>query len=72
MTQKVAIGTCVEVGLVAGFFLLSYRKSNGTVGVLLANSSDDLANALVGKIWVLATLQNEGAKAQLIAFCAAV
>ena len=51
---------------------LAKRQRDGAVRVGFANGTDDIHHALIGKVRVLAALQNEGAEAEVIAYLAAL
>ena len=68
VAQQVALGARVMQGLVARAAALPHRQRHGAVGMGGADARDDVAEALVGKPRVLAALQDEGAKAEPVAF----
>ena len=71
MAQQIAVGSGVKISLIAGAGLFAYGQRNGAVRMLGADGGDYGADALVGKVRVLAALQDEGAEAQGIAIAAA-
>ena len=71
VTQQIAVGTRIEQALVAFTAAFSHGQGDGAVGEVLADVGNNCAEALVGEPGVFATLENEGAEAQLVTFLGA-
>ena len=67
VTQQVAVRARVIKALIAAARLFADRQGDGAVGVTLPDRRDDLTNAVVGIIRILAALQDKGAISQRVA-----